>query len=177
MWCWKKSRRVYESPCCCYYCCPVWGSVQDVSWLLKQTLLFEDKGVSNGLEWKERERWKPDFLFHVVSFRLLLYIKRLSCRTRSFFMPHLSLNPNSKYCTSTLNPRLISQPFITQPLNAISLCFSVIVRLLLKTRSHADAHLKVCRSLEFTEVDFCTLLFIRGPGGCHYDTSSVTEAE
>lgn len=32
VWCWKKSRRVYESPCCCYYCCPVWGSVQDVSW-------------------------------------------------------------------------------------------------------------------------------------------------
>lgn len=78
VWCWKKSRRVCDSPCCCYYCCPVRGSVQDVSWLGFKTDLAVWGRRSLERTWmkrKERERWNPDFLFHGFFFQTIAVYK------------------------------------------------------------------------------------------------------
>lgn len=54
---------------------PSMGQCSGCELVLKQTLLFEDEGVSNGLEWKERESWNPDFLFHGFFFQTIAVYK------------------------------------------------------------------------------------------------------
>lgn len=149
---WGNGGRVQDSPCCYYRCCPEEGSVQDVGRLgsffwteLAASVSCEDGGVRCDSKARKEREETCLFLFCAfifILFGLLLYIKRLSCRTLLFFcfITRLSLNPNSEYCTSTLNPspNLLAL-YYTNNTHNFSLSLSLILFLYLSI-THTHTH-------------------------------------